>query len=432
MKFNFSTSSALKRRILGGALWSIVGASSAKFIVLIASIVCANILGNAKFGELGIIRSTISMFVALGSLGLGITATKYIAEYKEKDKEKVSSIYYLSTSFAMVIGIVLSVSVILFSGYISDVVLKASYLNQEVCIGGILLFATIINGVQNGILSGFEKFKSIALNTLVSSCVEACFIIIGAYYWSVSGAVLGYGLGILTLSILNHISVKKAFMANEIDISLKKWNFKGASILYKFSIPAALSAFIVTPSYWIVKTLLVRFEGFSQLGIYEASDQWRIIVLFIPAALSQIVLPILANEIHQGKKGNYIEALKINLLINFSIALLLAICISIFSPFIMKAYGHGFNTNLPLILLAFSTVFSSIASVIGISIASRGKMWTGLCFNIIWGIMFVGFTYFSLVQGWGIVGMAASLLISYFLHFIFQSVYMLAYIKKQL
>jgi len=83
-------SSDIGKRILKGAFWSFTGTALAKLIVLLGGMLCARILGKVEYGEFGMIRSTISMFVALGTVGLGLTATKYISEYRECNKNKIN------------------------------------------------------------------------------------------------------------------------------------------------------------------------------------------------------------------------------------------------------------------------------------------------------------------------------------------------------
>lgn len=47
----------------------------------------------------------------------------------------------------------------------------------SVRVGAVLLFFSIINGVQNGALIGFEDFKSVAVNTLLGSLLESALTI---------------------------------------------------------------------------------------------------------------------------------------------------------------------------------------------------------------------------------------------------------------
>lgn len=414
--------SQLIRRIAGGAFWSIFGTASAKAIVLIAGIISANILGKSGYGELGIVRSTINLFIVFGTAGLGITATRYIAKYKKDNTEKVESIIGITALFSLIMAVIITLSVFIFAETIATNTLNNPELKLSIRFGSLILFTTVLNGVYNGINSGFERFKDIAINTLCSSTIEAILIIIGAYYWGVNGAVVGFGIGISSLMLLNFITARKALGKINGKISLFKIKKKDLSILYKFTIPAALSSFLVAPAYWVVRALLVQFKDYGELGIFEAAEQWRVIILFIPSALSNIVLPILSS--YTDNKKDYKKALQINLLLNTGTAFVLAIIISACSSIIMNTYGDGFNDTMPLIILAFSTVFSSFSSVVGVSIVSKGKMWTSLIFNASWGVMFIGLTYLFLKMGHGASGVSTALLLSYLIHSINQSIYL--------
>lgn len=420
--------SPLTKRIASGAFWSILGTASAKAIVLVAGIICANILGKTSYGELGIVRSTISLFIVFGTAGLGVTATRFIAKYKKEDTQKVESVIGITVLFSLIMAAIITSLVFLFAEKIATNTLNNVELKRSIQFGSIILFATILNGVYNGINTGFENFKNIAINTLCSSIIEAVLIIIGAYYWGVNGAVIGYGIGIFSLMLFNFIAACKALAQINGELSFLKIKKNDFSILYKFTIPAALSSFLVAPAYWVVRALLVRFKDYGELGILEAAEQWRIIILFIPSALSYIILPILSSYTDNVK--DYKKAMNINILLNVSVAFILAIIISACSNIIMNTYGSDFNNNIPLILLAFSTVFSSFASVVGSAIVSQGKMWTGLVFNAIWGCLFIGFTYLSLRLGYGAAGVASSLLLSYLFHSISQSIYLYCTMKK--
>lgn len=415
--------SDIVKRIANGAFWSLVGTAVAKAILLLSSIALAHILGVAKYGELGLVRSTVNMFVCLGTVGMGVTATKYISQYLQKDNILVSKIIKLTSLFAFISGVIIAFIIYLFSDPIAQYTSQTVNISAEIKIGTVILCATVMNGAINGILSGFEDFKHIAVNTFASSIIESILIIAGAYYYGVVGALLGYGLGTFSLLLLNILSSSKNLKRNGINISSANLKIEDFKILYKFSLPAALSSFLVAPTFWIIRTLIVKFDGMASLGIYEMADQWKIIILFIPSALSNIVLPILSSKTPDKTKKDFNKALKYNLILNFITTFVLALIILCFSTLITKAYGNGFNNVIPLILLAFSTCFSSIASVFGIAIISKGKVWTGLMFNLLWAIIFVSTSYILLLMGYGVNGVAMALISSYIIHSIIQSIY---------
>ena len=417
--------SDIARRIASGASWSFLGTATAKFLVLVSGIFCARILGQSGYGELGMVRSTISLFVAVGSAGLGLTASKYISEYRAvNNTNKISEIYVLTNGLALVTGVLVSLLVYFASHFLAANILNAPYIENDLKVGSILLFITVLNGAQNGVLSAYEDFKSIAINTFISSFVEAILIVIGAKYWGVTGALLGFGFSYIMLFILNYAVIHRTFTSNNVKL---KWRISRDSftVLYRFSIPALLSSLLVTPAFWIAKAMLANKAGFAEVGLYEVADQWKIIILFFPSAVSQIVLPILSNlkSSDSGLK-KYWKVLWINVLLNGGVCLILSLIVIIFNPQLLSLYGSEYTNSLPLIIIVLSTVFTSIAQVVGLAIASMGKMWTGCIFNIIWAFILILFCYIFINMGLGATGIALALLLSYLIHTIIQLIYL--------
>ncbi|PDP55195.1 polysaccharide biosynthesis protein, partial [Porphyromonas gingivalis] len=77
-----------------------------------------------------------------------------------------------------------------------------------------------------------------------------------------------------------------------------------------------------------------------------------------------------------------------------------------------------------LILLSVAAIPISCSSVVGLSIASQAKMWTGLLFNMLWAVIFIGLSMLFFANGLGGVGMSLAILISYSIHAIAQLFYL--------
>lgn len=422
--------SDIAHRIVTGAFWSLAGSTLAKFLVLMSGIICAHILSKNEYGQFGLIKSTINLFVTVGSAGMGVTASKYISEFKVSNKNKISDIYFLTNGFAFVMGLLVTISILLFSPKIAGAILHCSELTSSLRIGALLLFITILNGAQNGTLAGFEDFKSIAYNTLYGSVAESILMLVGAFYYGVFGAVLGFGIGYIVIYIANYFSIKRHFFINKIVISKFTLTRKHLNLLLKFSLPAALASCMTAPAFFIVRTMLSRYSGFEEVAIYEAADQWRIIVLFIPASISQIVLPILSS-LSGNRNNTFWRILKINLLLNITIAAVVALAISICSPWIMQLYGESYcNSYTTLIILVSSTIFSAAATVVGAALQSRAKTWISLCFNLLWAVLLIGFTYIFLNRGMGASAISLAFLLSYIAHASFQLIFLKYSLKK--
>lgn len=400
----------IANRLVHGAFWTFTGTAIGKFCFFLSGILCARILGKDIFGELGIIRSTIGMFIVLGATGIGVTATKFISQYRKDSPDHAASVYQLSNRFSLVIGLAIVILLLLFSHVIAEHILDSPDLDTIIRYGSIMLFVSILNGIENGTLMGLEDFRSIAINTLWGGIAEAVLMVAGAYYFHLSGAIIGFGLGITLLYILNFFSVRRSFARNHIDIKKGRIRKEDWKLLYTYSIPATLSAIMVTPAFFIIRTLLVKSNGFGELAIFEAADQWKVILLFIPGAISQIVLPILASITNNKEFKNTLLA---NIIGISCISLLFAIFTLLASNMIMNFYGNGFEDTTPLILLGFSTVFSSVSNVIEMSVYSKDKIWTSFLLNLIWAIVLILSTYYLLRMGYGASAPALAVFISY-------------------
>lgn len=425
---NLVRSSDIYSRIFTGAFWSVLGTVVAKAIVLAAGIFCANIIGKKDFGELGLIRSSISTFVIFGTAGMGVTATRFIAQSRINNLEKVGKIYAVTSLFTTVSAAIIAAVVIIFSDGIASLI-GGQELSIPLKFGGLILMSAIMNSCYQGALSGYEAFKQIAINTFLSSMIEAVSIVVGAAVAGMTGALVGYGIGITSLMLFNVCSARKLLVRDGIRhpyCNLELCDFK---VIYQFSIPAAISSFLVTPSYFIARAILAKFAGYGEVGMYEAADQWRAIILFVPSAMCNIVLPILSGSVSSNSSSSFVKALKMNLLLNVLFASAAALFVILFRRAILQAYGDGFDSAITLSFLAISTIFSSFASVVGVSITSLGKVWQGMCFNVVWAVLFVGLTYYFVKCGMGASGIALALLFSYLVHSVYQLVYLIYIVR---
>ena len=186
---------------------------------------------------------------------------------------------------------------------------------------------------------------------------------------------------------------------------------------------------MVAPVFWLARTMLVNSSSFEELAVYEAADQWKIIILFIPGALSQVVLPVLSSLLGESV-NRYKRVLLYNVAINALVATILALGVSLFSKQIMSFYGKDYQDVWPLILLAISTIPTAISAVVGLSISSRAKMWVGFLFNLIWGLCVILFNYIFLNNGMGAAGLSLAILCAYTVHTIIQTIYLMHLLKK--
>lgn len=424
--FNKKNKSDIASRMAKSVFWSMAGALISRGLMLIASIIVARILGKEVYGEFGIIRSTVNMFFVFAGFGLGMTATKYVAEYRVSDPDRAGQIIVISELFAIVTGLLVAVAVVALAPLLAEKSLNAPHLTGVLRIGALILFINALNGAQTGALAGFEAFKTIAKVNTGVGLTSFPLLTLGTWFGGLKGAVWALAANMAINWLLNNIALRKELTKFNVSFTFSK-SFKELPILWKFSLPATLSSIMVSPVLWVCDAMLVNQpDGFSQMAIFSAANQWKIAILFIPGMICQIVLPMLSNLKNPNQNDDYIKILKYNIYINAGVSLIMASIVSLFSKFIMNSYGLGFNTGKwVLLILAFSSVLISINSVIGQAIASKNLMWYGLLFNGLWAVVLFIVSLFFLRLGMGAIGLALANLIAYMLHTLWQFAFLL-------
>ena len=403
--------------MLKGGFWAIIGAVISRGFTLISFIIIARIFNTIVYGELSIIRSTINMFTVFASFGLGITATKYIAQFRDSDKLKSGRLIALTTQLAFITGLVLTTLILILAPFIAENSMNAPHLVTELRIASIIVFLTALNGAQLGILSGFEAFKAISKNTVISSLISLPIMLVLSYEIGLTGTILGLGLNFLILWILNYFEVIRLSKRHEIFINYSK-SWKEWEILYKFSLPALLAGFTVAAVLWVINLMLVNQpNGYEEMAIFEVANQWKTILLFIPITISQIILPILSNS--SSSTNNIRRILKISYSVNIIISIIFIIPVLVFSKYIMMLYGSDYeNETIVLMVLILSVIPMIITDIQGKTLAHYEMMWLDLRINVVWGVVLIIISYFMLNLNYGAVGLAFSFIFS----FIFKSV----------
>ena len=406
---------SLRGRFARGAVWSLVGAVISQGCGLAASVITARLLGREQFGEYGIIQSTVGMFGVFAGMGLGLTATKYVAELRVTNPHRAGRIIALSTAVALGTATTAAVALFAAAPWLAASTLNAPNLSAELRIATGVLFLNALNGTQTGVLAGLEAFRTIARVNLIRGVLTFPLAVAGVLLWNLRGAVAALVAAAAVGWILNHIAICAECRRNGIAVRWERF-WPERTILWKFSLPAVLGGATATPAMWAASSILVNQpHGYAEMGIFSAANQWRNAVAFLPALLSQPLLSMLSN-LSVGDSGSFRKLLRANLLLSFGLSLLKAAPIVVRSSWILKAYGGGFVVGrLVLILLVLATVISSTAAVIGQAIASLGRMWWGFNLNTVWALMLLSCAVL-LVPRYGALGLATAFLASYLVH----------------
>lgn len=405
--------SELAPRFATGAFWSLLGGVSSQVLAFLASVWVARQLGGEHFGEFAMIRSTAMMFSIFGAFGIGMTATKHVAEYWKTAPIRAGRIVVLSEGVAVCCGGAMAILLCVIASPLARYGLHAPHLAGMLRIGALLLVFNIVIFAQSGVLAGFEAFKEMTRVGVIAGGVTLVALVVFSSIAGLQGAMWGAVIGLGAHCILNQAAVLHEIRKHSIPFAfhscLNEWRVLGS-----FSLPVALSNIVKAPALWACQSLLVsQVGGYSQMGIFNVAHQWRMAILFIPERVSQITLPILSSLKAEGRLDQFKKTLRAGLMFNLGVSTLLAVPVIVLSRWIIRVYGSDFvGGTSALSMLAGSAVLVSVSIVGERALVSLGKVWQRLYARICWSVVLLGCGYWLVSTGGGASGLALAVLLA--------------------
>lgn len=286
---------SLRGRFLSGAFWSVVGAGAWQGSVFASSVVVARMLGPGVFGEFGMIQSTVGMFGVFAGMGLGLTATRYIAEFRVRDPERAGRV----TGFVLVSSLCLAgligVVVWLAAPSMCRGVMNAPQLAASLRIGALLLLFNVVTAVQSAALAGFEAFREIARTNTVRGAITLPVVSLGTWMWGLIGAISGLAVAACIGSVILHRALYRVAAKGGVRVT---YNGLAAELpaLWKLSIPALLSGAAIYPANWLVRVMVANQPGgYVELGLFTAAVRFQDAITYVGQTVGAALLPMLAS-----------------------------------------------------------------------------------------------------------------------------------------
>ena len=414
--------SPLAYRFLAGAWWSVVGSVLTNFLTLATMMYIARTLGKETYGQFIIIQSTLTMIGVFSGVGIGTTATRYVAQLKLSDRLRLGRILVLAERTVLVFGIAAALILMLASSSIAGGFLHAPNIGAPLAIAAASVLFSALDSYQKSVLIGGEAMREFAIGSIIGAVISVPLLLIASKQYGLNG-VAG---ALVALTFIQFLISRRQMSRVLVKLQISRPR-SGAGeewrVLRDFTLPALFGGILVAPAHWISQTILTSSpSGYAELAVLGVAMQWFNVMIFLPSLAGRVVLPILTEHFVDGQHFQSAKIIKLAMVSNIIVAAPVALIVAFASPYIMATYGTDFrNGTAALALIGLVAVMYVAALPAGQILAAADRMWLAASMNFGWAVIYLGCAY--MLSGYGALGIVASMGIAYFFHSIWTGVY---------
>lgn len=388
-------SSSVAGRFARGASWNLVGFASFRALSAVAMLLVARFLGPQAYGELGMIQSTARLFAVYGGMPFAVASTKFLAEHRKRNPAKAARIFRLLQIASGTSSTLVAVALVLSSTYLAENTLNQPEMALPLGFAAVMLWFTAYGLVQENSLAGFEQFRSLAFANIWKGVATIALTAPLAYWYGVTGAICGMAAAAAVGFAVCFWALRHAYRRSGLPQDIKIRDVKPEiPLIWQFALPGVLSAILIAVLSWVGRTILVHQDGgYVALGLFEAANQWRAPLTFLPIVLVRVALPILAEAHGRGAAGDFRSALSMQMTTICGISLPISILIAGFSEPLSAMYGEHFPGLAPLMpVLALVGYINAMTDSLRRVFDSTDRRWVSLALYCGWAAVFIAAT----------------------------------------
>jgi O-antigen/teichoic acid export membrane protein len=268
--------------------------------------------------------------------------------------------------------------------------------------------------VQTGCIVGMGDFRLVAILNIIRGAALCVLLVIGILLWGVMGGVIGLVVTEIVAVTANQGALLRLFPQLRPHWPNGEGAWRELITICRFSLLALSGSVCNTLVLWFTNVLLVSEPGgYAALGLFNAADRWRQLILFLPASVSPLMLSMLSNLHGKNDAIEYRRLVGLNLGINFAVVMVPSALVALASPWGMLVFGQEYQTGwLTLAVLALSSIAVAMNNVLGQVLVSQGGIGSRFLLDVFLSAV-LALTSWYLIPHLRDLGMAVSSLIAY-------------------
>jgi O-antigen/teichoic acid export membrane protein len=399
----------LRYRLGRGIAWNTLAAVSTNGANFLTALLLANILGKDAFGEFAIVQSTILSVAGIAQVATGLTATKFVAQYRDANKKQAGRVIGICALATAVTGLIGALLLLLGNHIIAASLLGAPEVEANIALAAGVVFFSTMNGFQVGALAGLEHYRGIAAVSLGSAILHFAVCVALALLGGIQGVITALIVSAASRWILYGWVLASEAKRQRIEVAIGALSAE-SRVLVTFAAPAALGGVSALLAIWLGNAFLVRQEnGLGQMGLYAAANNLRALLLFFPALVNGVGVSVINNFAKPGHFLEYRAAFWANLWITCATLVAGATALAFAGSALLSLFGREFvGASLLLNVMIAGAVVEGIGIALYQIVQSRARMWLSLCLiSLPRDFLFVALAW-VLVPKHGALGLAIS------------------------
>jgi len=399
------------RQFVSGIAWTMAATGAERGVALVQTFIIARLLGIETYGRYGLLFVTVGLVSSVAGLQLGLTATVHISRSRISEPSRAAAVVRLCEIVSATMAL-MAFGVIWFFPSLFAAALAGDHgYSNVLLLAGIMAVASVVAGVQDSVLQGFEQFNTLAIIKVTTAAVGLALVLILGREGDLASVLLALTSGsIIRLAAVLAMKELRMRRAGAYAGLSAIWAVR--EVLWSFSLPSVLATLIGGLANWYGLVLVTKLpSGMADVAILTSGQQWRGMVLFATGVLSSVAIPMMARMSQSGDREGVVKIHRLNIAANMIFGVAVVAAVGIASGPILAAYGKGFDGGrLVFWLMVASAVPMSYLNVLLQYLVSHGRMWMQLVQYCVTNAVLL-ISYEVSIAAWGGLGFATATLV---------------------
>ncbi len=382
-------------------LWSAAGVAVERVCSLIQAVYIARLLGIELFGMYGLLFTTVGLVSSLAGLQLGLTASVNVARYRLLEPGRAAAITRLCEIVSLTLASLAGLAIVSAPETAARWLLGGAQHSDVVAAGVVIAVFSVLSGVQEGVLQGFEAFSKLSFVRVVMALAGLALVFVMAHPGDLTSVVVAVSIATVVRTVA--LIALKERLASQMGFATSgEMLWRQRRIIFDFSLPSVLATLIGGSAAWYGMFLLSSSSGgFGDTAVVTAAQQWRGVVLYLAAVLSSVAIPTISRLHGLGDTHGVARVHKLSIIANLAASILIVAVIGLASRTILAAYGGAFVAGaVPFWIIIATTVPTIYGNVAMQLLVGQGRMWEQVGYYLLQSVpLALGYYFFTPLYG---------------------------------